>query len=279
MNGLIIVNKPPNLTSRDVVNRLNKIWHTKKIGHTGTLDPLATGVLVCLVGKYTKLVNTITSLDKEYIAEVRMGITTDTLDITGQVLNQKEPKLTQDELIKCLQSFVKEYEQTVPLYSAVKINGKKLYEYARNKEEIILPKRKVKIYSLELLEFNNETFKFKTRVSKGTYIRSLIKDICDSLNIYGTMQSLVRTKQGSFSLNESFTLEDIMNNNYKLLQVDEFLDYPKVLLNQEEYLKVKNGHPILNKNNYLDKVLCIYENKVIAIYQKKDDYLVNYLML
>ena len=141
MNGLLVVNKPKNKTSRDVVNELNHIFSFKKIGHTGTLDPLATGVLVCLFGKYTKLVNLITSYEKEYVATIKLGIKTDTLDITGNIIDKKEVNITKEKIEEVFNNFPKKYYQTVPLYSAIKINGKKLYEYARNNEKVILPKR------------------------------------------------------------------------------------------------------------------------------------------
>lgn len=174
IDGIIVVNKNAGMTSRDVVNVLCKIFNTKKIGHTGTLDPIATGVLVIAIGKYTKLVDKITSLDKEYIAKVKLGIKTDTLDITGNILEKRKCNVYKEALINTLNSFVGSYNQVVPKYSAIKINGKKLYEYARRNIEINLPSRKVEIKNIELLEFNNDSFTFKTKVSKGTYIRSLI---------------------------------------------------------------------------------------------------------
>ncbi|MDE6284745.1 MAG: tRNA pseudouridine(55) synthase TruB, partial [Bacilli bacterium] len=141
MEGIVLVNKPCHITSRDVVNQLNKLFHTKRIGHTGTLDPLATGVLVCCIGKYTKLVNQITSYDKEYIAEIKLGIKTDTGDITGKVIETKEYFITKEQLQIVLTSFLGKSIQTIPKYSAVKINGKKLYEYARKNIAVELPKR------------------------------------------------------------------------------------------------------------------------------------------
>ena len=150
MNGLLLINKDKNMTSRDVINKLNHIFSMKKIGHTGTLDPLATGVMVCLFGKYTKLVDIITSYNKEYIAEIKLGVKTDTLDITGNVIETQNIKVTNEDILKVFSNFPKEYMQKVPIYSAVKINGKKLYEYARNNQLIELPKRKVNIYNLDI---------------------------------------------------------------------------------------------------------------------------------
>ena len=279
MNGLLVVNKPKNKTSRDVVNELNHIFSFKKIGHTGTLDPLATGVLVCLFGKYTKLVNLITSYEKEYVATIKLGIKTDTLDITGNIIDKKEVNITKEKIEEVFNNFPKKYYQTVPLYSAIKINGKKLYEYARNNEKVILPKREVNIYKLELLEYNNSIIKFKALVSKGTYIRSLIDDLMHNLNTYGVMQELIRTKQGNFTLNDSYTLEDIKNNNYKLLNIKEFLDYPIIELDNKYYKQIINGVIIPNIFNIKDKVIFTYQNKDIAIYEFKENNLKPYLML
>ena len=273
MNGLIVINKPQNLTSRDVVNILNKKLNTKKIGHTGTLDPLATGVLVCLVGKYTKLVNLITAYDKEYIAQIKLGIKTDTLDITGNIIEENNNiNITKKQILEVFKNFPKTYDQEVPIYSAKKVRGKKLYEYARSNIHITLPKTTVNIYSLELLDYTNNIITFKTTVSKGTYIRSLIKDICLKLNTIGTMNSLIRTKQGNFSITNSYTLEDINNNKYHLLNIKEFLNYPVIELPNLILNKVLNGNSITNTFNIKNYVIFTYQNKEIAIYKlnKKD---------
>ena len=268
MNGILIVNKPINVTSRDVVNHLNVVFHTKRIGHTGTLDPIATGVLVVAIGNYTKLVNTLTSLDKEYIAEIKLGIKTDTGDITGKIIDEDyNYSLTSEEILRVFNEFPKTYEQTVPKYSAVKIEGKKLYEYARENIDIDLPKRTVNIYSLDLLEFNSGTIKFKTKVSKGTYIRSLIEDLCEELNILGTMNSLVRTKQGKFSIKDAINLNEI-NFNTKLLDTSDVLDVKKLQVSKEEKKLVVNGNK-LNKeipDGYYDVYL---KDTKLALYEFK----------
>ena len=279
MDALVVVNKPKGLTSRDVVNELNHIFATKKIGHTGTLDPLATGVLVCLIGRYTKLVNLITSYDKEYIFEIKLGVKTDTGDSTGNIIATDTNEVSASKLKEVVSSFPKEYDQEVPIYSAVKINGKKLYEYARENKTITLPKRHVHIYSLELLEYNNHLVTCKCIVSKGTYIRSLIQDICANLNTLGTMNNLVRTKQGKFDISDSYTLEDIKNGEFKLLNIKEFLDYPTVELDDNLINKVINGNTIPNTYNIKDKVIFTYQNKDIAIYEVNEKYLKPYIML
>ena len=279
MDALLVVNKPQGLTSRDVVNKLNHIFSTKKIGHTGTLDPNATGVLVCLIGKYTKLVESITSYDKEYIAEIKLGIKTDTDDITGNIIYEENSNVTLDEIKRVLSTFPASYNQQVPIYSAVKINGKKLYEYARENIDITLPKRKVNIYSLELLSFKDNIITFKTKVSKGTYIRSLIQDICTNLNTIGTMNNLIRTKQGNFDIKDSYTLEEIEKGNYKLLNIEEFLSYPIIELDDNLIKKVINGSTIPNIYSIIDKVIFTYKSKDIAIYETQKKELKPYIML
>lgn len=278
MNGLIVVNKDINVTSRDVVNKLNKILNTKKIGHTGTLDPIATGVLVCLIGKYTKLVPLITSYDKEYIATIKLGIKTDTGDITGNILEQKDFNITKEDILNVFNNFPKEYVQTVPIYSAVKVNGKKLYEYARTGEYVELPKREVKINCLELLDFSNDTITFKANVSKGTYIRALIEDICEKLNVFGTMSSLIRTKQGNFNIEDAKKIEDIENNNYRLQSIHDFLNCEVIEIPDNLYKTISNGGVINNEFGIKDKVIFTYDNKDIAIYEVANDKLKPFLM-
>ena len=271
-SGVLVVNKEKNMTSRDVVNEVSRILGLKKIGHTGTLDPMAEGVLVLTIGKATRLGELLTSYEKEYVTEVEIGKLTDTLDVTGNVLEEKQltKKLDYEEICN---SFKKKYLQEVPIYSAVKVNGKKLYEYARKNIEVELPKKEVDIKTMELLETNDNTFKFKTLVSKGTYIRSLIRDMGNSVDEYFCMKSLIRTKQGDFSINDSYTLTDIKNNNFKILTIEEVLNsYPVIVIDNDDLLKkIKNGCRINNIYNIKDKVLFIYNKKIIAIYEKYND--------
>lgn len=276
---IINVCKEKNMTSRDVVNIISKHLHTKKVGHTGTLDPLATGVLLICTNHDTKLVDILTSKNKEYIATMRLGLQTDTGDITGNILKKASYEVTKDQIIKVLNSFLGSSIQTVPLYSAVKINGKKLYEYARTGEEVTLPTRKINISSIELLDYHDDLIKFKTTVSKGTYIRSLIEDIGKSLGTLATMEDLVRTKQGNYKIEDSYTLEDIKNNNYISIPLNVVLeDYPRYNLNENEYFKVKNGSKM--SLNIDDKIVTLlYNNKPIALYRKENDIYRVYKML
>lgn len=270
MNGILIVNKPKGITSRDVVNKISKIYKIKKIGHTGTLDPLATGVLVLCIGNATKLVELLTSDDKEYIATVKIGVLTDTLDIDGKVIQEREDTLDENKLVNVLNSFIGEYEQEVPIYSAVKIKGKKLYEYARENISVKLPKRCVTIKKIELLECNDDYYKFKVNVSKGTYIRSLIKDINNKLGIIGVMSDLIRTKQGFFSLQDTFSILDVEKGKEKIFSIREVLyNYDFIEINDKLYNKIKNGQLINNiyKN---DIVAFTYKNDVVALYKTYD---------
>ena len=271
-NGILIVNKPSGITSRDVVNIVGKTLNTKKVGHTGTLDPMATGVLVLCLGNALKVCEIITANDKEYIAKVILGIETETLDTTSPIINTKKTNITKEKIEKVLNSFKGSYLQEVPKYSAVKINGKKLYEYAREGKEIELPKKMVTIYDIQLVSditYYNDTTSFyiKTTVSKGTYIRSLIRDIGYKLNTYGCMDSLERTRQGIFNIDNSNTLEEIKNNNYKLLSIEESLpNIPLVQVDNKTLFKIKNG---VKLKKFFDGDMAIIKdkNKVVAIYK------------
>ena len=271
MDGIVIIDKESGYTSRDVVNIVGKIFKTKKVGHTGTLDPLATGVLVICVNKATKLVELLTSLDKEYIADFTMGIDTDTLDSDGNILSEEDNHYTKEEIEFALKEMVKTYKQEVPKYSAVKVNGRKLYEYARNNEEVALPKHEVTIYSLELLDINyqnNKTnIKVKAHVSKGTYIRSLGKDIASILNTTAIMTSLRRTKQGNFNIEEAIKIDNLKEDN--LITLDKVLsNYECRELDDNTYKYVINGRPIENKEQK-EYLLYTKEGTVLALY--KDD--------
>lgn len=265
INGVILVNKPKGLTSRDVVNEVQKILNTKA-GHTGTLDPLARGVLVVCLGKATKLTEMLTSTQKEYIAEVKLGYETDTLDVEGKIIEEKEINLTKDDLKKTLEKFTKTYNQEVPKYSAVKVKGKKLYEYARSGEEVTLPKKKVTIYDLSLLDYENDTIRFYTKVSKGTYIRSLIRDICHELNNLGTMSNLARISQGKYQIKDSFTLEDIEKGNYKIIPIKDVVDIPVVKVKKEIKQKIINGQKL--DYDYDEVLFTDYKNNELAIYKR-----------
>ena len=267
MYGIVVIDKPKGLTSRDVVDELCKIFNTKKVGHTGTLDPLATGILVCTIGKYTRLNEILTSTYKEYIAEAKLGITTDSYDIDGNIIKECKVDLPLDKIKEVFLSFKKVYEQEVPIYSSVKVNGKKLYEYARENKEVELPKREVDIKELEILNIENDIVTFKTLVSKGTYIRSLINDIGNELKCGAIMVNLRRTKQGKFSIEDAYTLEDIKNNNFEFANVLKYLDMPIVEVDDDLYDKIKNGS-ILENTYDEDEIIFAKDNEPVAIYKK-----------
>lgn len=272
MDGIFLINKEKGSTSRDVVNKIVKKLGIKKVGHTGTLDPIATGVLVICVGKATKVVDLLTSLEKEYIAEVMLGIKTDTLDITGNIVSDQIVDISVNDVERVLKSFIGKYSQEVPIYSAVKIKGKKLYEYARNNEEVLLPKREVNIKNIELISDiyyvnNHPCFKFKCTVSKGTYIRSLIKDICEKLNVNGTMLNLTRTRQGQFYLEDCILVDDV--DKEKMIKIQDVLNIEKVYVDEFLFNKIKNGQ-ILENRYKSDLVMFIYNDKLLAIYKIYD---------
>jgi len=270
-SAILYINKPKGITSFDVVNKISRTFGIKRVGHTGTLDPLATGVLIVTVGKACKIVDLLTSKDKEYIASVELGYSTDTLDIEGNIINKCEIKDNLN-IEDALLSFQKTYLQEVPIYSAVKVDGKKLYEYARENKEVDLPKKEVTIKKIELLENNNKTFKFKCLVTKGCYIRSLIKDICDSLNTLGTMTDLIRTKQGIISIDDTITLDDLSVDKIKIHNILDVLDYKKIEIEDNLLKEVSNGMVIDDIWGIDDKVIFIdSNNKLIAIYKKENN--------
>ena len=270
MDGIILINKEKGITSRDVVNKVCKKLNTTKVGHTGTLDPIATGLMVLCVGEGLKLVELLTNHDKDYIAKVRLGIKTDTYDITGKVLEEKESHLDKEQLISVLNSFNGEYLQEVPIYSSVKVNGKKLYEYAREGKQVELPKHLVKISNISLLDYDNTSFTFKVTVSSGTYIRSLINDIGNAINIPMTMEELKRTRVGEYNLDNATDID-----NLNIIPILEATNIKKIELDDNLYKKVSNGAKIGNIYHE-DMVMFIKNNKPVAIYKSYADMLKAY---
>ena len=269
MNGILVIDKEKNMTSRDAVNIVCKKLETRHIGHTGTLDPIATGVLVLGINDGCKIIDLLTSNTKTYEAEILMGISTDTLDVTGNVIDEKEVNISKEKIEEVIKTFPKKYMQEVPIYSAVHVNGKRLYEYARNNEEVILPKREVEILELELISVNDNTFKIRTTVSKGTYIRSLIKDIASMLGIPCTMKELRRTKQGIFDISDAYNLESV-DINTKLISIKDALrNLDSINVNDEVSVKVLNGM-ILPFDTNKDMICILHNDKLIAIYKRYD---------
>ncbi len=276
-SGVLIIDKEEGVTSRDVVNKISKIFDTDKVGHNGTLDPLATGVLVVTINKATKINELLTATDKEYVVEVQVGIKTDTKDITGTVIEKKDCRVDEDALKEVFQSFPKEYEQEVPIYSAVKIKGKKLYEYARRKEKIELPKRKVFIKKLELIKVEPKNFTFLCQVSKGCYVRSLVNDIGERLGKPLTMSALRRTKQGRFEIEDAKKIEDI-TVNMKILKIEDVLGYKVIEVTPKIEKKIRNGGRIEDIYNIEDYVFFKKKEELIALYKKQGNQLIPYKM-
>lgn len=246
MTGIVIVDKPAGWTSQDVTARLRRVFGTRRIGHGGTLDPMATGVLPVFVGRATRGVEFFEHADKTYEAVLRLGTVTDTQDSTGAVLEKRPAAVTEAEFRDILPKFTGKIAQVPPMYSAIKVDGKKLYELARAGKEVERKPREITIFSLELLEFSGETAKMRVHCSKGTYIRTLCHDIGAALGCGGCMEALRRTAAGEYTLADSVELDTLLNaerpEDY-LRDVDTlFRQYPAVTLTEKQTLRCRNGN-------------------------------------
>ena len=240
MDGFLNIYKEAGMTSHDVVNKIRKIFNTKKVGHTGTLDPNATGVLIVAVGRATKAIEYMESANKAYKAELTLGIITDTEDIWGNIISQNEVNVTPDNIIDTLKSFVGEIKQIPPMYSALKFNGQKLYELAREGIEVEREARDITIYDIYDIELNGNKVKFTVKCSKGTYIRTLCKDIGEKLKCGATMSSLERVCAGKFDIKDSHKLDDV--NEGCFIGVEEALDeFEDIRLYGDDSIKYQNG--------------------------------------
>lgn len=251
MEGIININKDKGITSFDVIRRLRKILKTRRIGHTGTLDPMATGVLVMCVGPVTKLASIIEGKEKTYLAKLKLGFATDTLDITGEVTEESDKKsVSREEFEEAVKKFVGDIEQVPPMYSALKVDGKKLYELAREGKEIERKARPVHIEYIKVHHFEGDEAIIECKVSKGTYIRTLIDDIGRVLGTFATMTELQRRSVGEYNINESYTLEQIehlMESEVHsfIKSVEDTFDYEKVSITDEKKKKLLvNGNKI-----------------------------------
>lgn len=251
MDGLIILNKPINLTSHDAVNKIRKILKTKRIGHTGTLDPLASGVLILCVGNATKLSRYLTTDTKKYCAKIILGFSTDTFDLEGRIVEERKDFSISDELIdNAINSFLGKSMQTPPIYSAIKINGKKLYDYAKSNEKVKIEPREIEVFNIkrttEIIRNSNQvSFSVELEVSKGTYIRSFASDLGKKLNIPSVLAGLERIECSNFSIDDCCTLEDIENGNYKLYNMCDGIKNIYQIENDSELIKkAKNGMKI-----------------------------------
>lgn len=264
MEGIILVNKPKGISSFDVIRKLKKILKTKKIGHTGTLDPLATGLMLICVGKATKLASDLEAKNKVYLADFEIGYATDTYDIEGKRIAENLIDVSKDNLELSLKKFIGDIKQVPPMYSAIKIDGNKLYHLARKGIEIERPERDVTIEYIKLLDFKDNKAKIETKVSKGCYIRSLIYDIGLDLGTYATMTELQRINVGEYSLTNSYTLEQMeemaQNNDFSFLNsVEDVFSYEKYNLETEKELTLfKNGNTVKIKDNLENKKYRVY---------------------
>ena len=273
-NKIFLIDKIEGITSYDVVAKIKKLYHTSKVGHCGTLDPFASGLLIIAINQATKILSFLEHDYKKYIATIRLGALTDSYDLTGNVIDLKDINVvSKDVLLSKLQSFVGKIKQVPPMYSAIHYNGKHLYEYARNNEIIDIKPREVEIYDLDLLDYDNENIKIYVKCSKGTYIRTLGKDIADSIDNYGYLSALRRISIGNVSVEMANSYEDIKNDNLKGYDIQEILDYKIVKdLSNKKMIRVYNGQVItlpLENDNY---VLIEDNGIVIAIYQRQDEH-------
>lgn len=244
MQGLILLNKPKGITSFSAVNKLKWLGQEKRVGHTGTLDPLATGLLPVFFGRATALAGIMLDADKSYIAEVKLGITTDTCDITGSVLAEKSVSVTREQLLETLEKFKGKIMQTPPIYSALKKDGVRLYELARQGKTVDIEAREISINSLELLAFEGDTFKISVDCSKGTYIRSLCRDIGEALGCGATMTELIRTATGGFDIKDAVSLDDLTRENITdfILPEETALAYlTEVKVTEKQAVRFSNG--------------------------------------
>lgn len=282
MEGIININKPSGITSFDVIRVLRRVLKEKRIGHTGTLDPLAEGVLVVCLGRVTRLVQDIEGYSKIYTAGFELGYRTDTYDIEGKTIEESEKKsATRNELDRVLKKFIGDIKQIPPMYSALKVDGQKLYDLARKGIEVERKARDIHIDFIEVLEFDGVKGKIRCGVSKGTYIRSLIDDMGRELGTLATMNSLVREKVGDSSIDKAFTLEDIERLHNEgdssfLQSVEEFFTYPQLEIEEGKNLTLfLNGNTIRHQSpNGRYRVYC--QNKFLGLANVNNNLLKGY---
>lgn len=280
IDGLLIFDKDKGITSHDLVYKVRKKLGIKKVGHTGTLDPMATGVLVISIGKATKTSDYILSSNKEYEARIKLGLLTDSFDITGEILKEEKVDISEEEIRNVLKKFIGKISQKPPIYSALKVNGKKLYEYAREGKEVEIKNREVEIFSNTLLDFNGkDEFSIRTSVSKGTYIRSLAKDIGEALGSYGTLTELRRVRTGDFKIEDAVKVSDFENMSLdeikdKILPMDLALsEFDKIEIPYSFCQRFLNGQFYKLKDNLEVESYRVYsDNKFLGIgeVRKKD---------
>ena len=279
MDGILIIDKEEGVSSHDVVAELRHILGTKKIGHTGTLDPIATGALVICVNRATRLVQYLTCDDKTYEVEMKFGVKTDTGDRTGKIIARGSCKIDKDKLGDVLGSFIGKQKQIPPMYSAVKVNGKKLYEYARKNQIVERKPRDIEIYDIYDAFYDDGTLRYTIHCSKGTYIRTICEDIAEKLGTYGTMVQLRRTQIGDFTIEDAIKVSEVTED--KIIDLEKLVD-KEVVIKKEKLFKLVNGLEIYE--NQPDGVYKIYidnyvKKKFIGVGVLKNKYLKREIIL
>jgi len=267
--GIILVDKPSGISSFGVVHKIRKITGIKKVGHTGTLDPFASGLLPICVGRTTRLAGYILAAEKEYIANLKLGIKTDTADLTGEIIETSElPKLDEEKLAKLKEAILEITEQIPPKYSAIKIDGKRAYKMARENQAFEIKPRKVKIIDFEILQYDKENIKYRARVSKGTYIRTLSETIAEILGCVGTTNELRRIGSGKMNITESIELDKLNSENWRNHFADLsdiFRDYNKLTLSDENVENFCHGRRFfVDFPNEENALVVNYENQVLG---------------
>ncbi len=265
MDGVVIINKPKGYTSNDIVQITKKTLKQKKVGHAGTLDPMATGVLPILIGQGTKISKYLIEHKKTYIATIKLGQKTDTADAEGTVIEQKEiKKFSKEDIIDILNSFKGKQQQKPPKYSAIKVNGKKLYEYARENEQVEIAAREIEIYGIDLIDYNEDTITYQVECSKGTYIRTLSEDIAQKLGTVGYMEKLTRTKVNEFELEQAIELEEL-EKDFPIITIEEiFSKNSEIMLSEKKLQLFLNGVKLTYNNpNGVYRIYC--EDRFIGL--------------
>lgn len=273
MDGLILIDKVEDITSYDVVKQVKRIFHTKKVGHCGTLDPFATGLLVIGINQATKVMSFLEHDFKEYTCKVKLGTTTDTYDLTGKVVSSSNiNKISKEQILEVIETFKGKITQTPPIYSSIHVDGKHLYEYARNNEHVEIPTREVVIYDLKLLDYDDESFSLYVKCSRGTYIRSLGVDIAKALNNDGHLCKLRRISIGNIKVENAITFDKLKEGEVNLIDIKDCLSFKQITLNSVGKLRrVYNGQNITLLEEKEDNILIIDGNKAVAIYNLNED--------
>lgn len=271
MDGIILVNKPSGISSHDLVLKARRALNEKKIGHTGTLDPLAEGLMLLTCGKTTKVLPFLEHHSKEYICSMQLGFKTDTLDITGQVIEKKEiVPINEQQVVEVLNSFLGKSKQIPPMYSAKKVNGVHLYSLARENIEIKREAIDINIYEIELLQLDKDIITFRALCSTGTYIRSLVNDIAKKLNNLATMTLLKRVKIDKYCLEQASSIDDLISGNYKLISSYDLLDNYRYI-SIKDPTRIYQGKRLKLDDINDDIIMITYDKQVIAAYQKNKD--------